>query len=61
MKGLSQCACPVSFQKGVLCVEVSEPIWMQELKFLENDIKGKLNHTLGETVIKKIEFRLRRG
>jgi len=59
VKGLSQCASPVSFKKGTLFVEVSEPIWMQELSFLENDIKARLNHCLDGDVVKRIEFRLK--
>ena len=41
-----------------LRVTVSDPIWLQELKFVEKDIKEKLNIKLGRKVVEKIEFRI---
>jgi predicted nucleic acid-binding Zn ribbon protein len=49
---------PSWIRKGILRVEVSEPIWLQELKFAAETIKEKLNNQLGGPKIKKIEFRL---
>lgn len=41
-----------------LKVRVSDPIWLQELKFLEEDIRRRLNETLGREAVDKIEFRV---
>ena len=49
---------PSWIKKGRLRVKVSDPIWLQELKFVEEDIKEKLNMKLGRKVVEKIEFRL---
>ena len=41
-----------------LRVTVSDPIWLQELIFLEEDIRTKLNEKLCREAVKKIEFRM---
>ncbi len=61
MGELVQYARPVVLTRGKLRVEVSDPIWIQELKFLEKEIMEKLNQALGKRAVKGIEFRLRRG
>jgi len=48
-------------RKGLLRVEVSDPIWLQELEFVSEDIREKLNERLGGKRIKKLEFRLSSG
>ena len=40
-------------------VAVSDPIWMQELKFVEENVREKLNRRLGREAVQKVEFRLR--
>ncbi len=49
---------PSWIKDRVLRVWVAEPIWLQELKFLEEDIRGRLNDTLGRKAVRKIEFRV---
>lgn len=42
-----------------LRVKVSDPIWLQELSFMEENIRNTLNARLGRKAVEKIEFRLR--
>jgi predicted nucleic acid-binding Zn ribbon protein len=48
-------------RKGLLRVEVSDPIWLQELEFISDDIRERLNERLGGKRIKRLEFRLSSG
>jgi predicted nucleic acid-binding Zn ribbon protein len=41
-----------------LRVTVSDPIWSQELKFMEEVIREKLNTKLGRPAVEKIDFRV---
>jgi len=56
--GISSNAGPSWIRNGRLRVTVSDPIWLQELKFVQNDIKEKLNDKLGRVAVKNIEFRV---
>ena len=49
---------PLWIKNGKLKVTVSDPIWLQELKFVEKDIREKLNDKLGRKAIDTIEFRV---
>ncbi|NQU15247.1 MAG: DUF721 domain-containing protein [Desulfobacteraceae bacterium] len=55
---ISDNARPSWIRNGVLRVRVSNAVWLQELKFLEEDIRRDLNKTLGREAVKKIEFRV---
>jgi len=55
---ISKNARPLWIKNGKLKVTVSNPIWLQELQFVEKDIKEKLNGTLGRKAVDKIEFRV---
>jgi predicted nucleic acid-binding Zn ribbon protein len=59
--GIARHARPSWIRKGILRIEVSDPIWLQELEFEAETIKEKLNGQLGGKTIKKIEFRLNSG
>jgi len=59
--GIAGHARPSLIRKGLLRVEVSDPIWLQELEFVSEDIREKLNERLGGKRIKKLEFRLSSG
>ncbi len=50
---------PVWIKKGRLRVKVSDPIWLQELSFMEANIRKNLNERLGRMAINKIEFKMR--
>ena len=55
---ISDHAKPAFIRKGRLRVDVSEPIWIQELEFMEQTIRDRLNENLGRKAVKAIEFRL---
>jgi predicted nucleic acid-binding Zn ribbon protein len=49
---------PLWIKDRRLRVKVSDPIWLQELSYLEVGMREKLNARLGRQAIDKIEFRL---
>ena len=49
---------PEWIKDGKLRVRVLDPIWLQELGFVEETIKEKLNRRLGRKAVDRIEFRL---
>jgi len=53
---ISQIARPLWVKEGRLRVTVSDPIWLQELEFLEPDIRQRLNERLGRQAVEKIGF-----
>lgn len=50
---------PLWVKNKRLRVKVSDPIWLQELSFLEETLRNKLNERLGRNAVERIEFRLR--
>lgn len=58
---ISRHAQPSWIKNGKLMVSVSDPIWLQELRFMEEDIKGKLNKKLGRDAVEKIGFKVGPG
>ena len=55
---VSQNAQPTAFKGKLLLVEVNSSVWMQQLQFLKEDIIGKINATIGETVVEDIKFKI---
>jgi predicted nucleic acid-binding Zn ribbon protein len=49
---------PEWIKNGKLRVRVSNSVWLQELGFVEETIKEKLNRRLGRRAVDRIEFRL---
>ncbi len=49
---------PLWIKDRRLRVKVSDPIWLQELSYMEVTIREKLNARLGRQAVEKIEFRL---
>jgi predicted nucleic acid-binding Zn ribbon protein len=49
---------PSWIKDGRLRVDVTNPIWLQELAFVKENIRGRLNERLGREAVKRIEFRL---
>lgn len=49
---------PSLIRNGVLTIGVRQPIWLQELKFMAEDIRGKLNERLGREAVRDIRFKL---
>lgn len=52
---------PTWIKDGRLRVKVTDPIWLQELGFVGDDIKEKINKKLGRKAVERIEFRLEAG
>lgn len=57
---ISESTRPSRIKKGRLKVTVSDPIWLQELRFLEGAIREKLNKRLGRKAVDRIDFRVGR-
>ena len=55
---ISKNARPLWIKNGKLKVTVSDPIWLQELQFVEKDIREKLNGKLGRKAVDSIQFRV---
>lgn len=53
---ISKNAQPLRIKNKKLKVRVSDPIWFQELQFLEEQIRDNLNKKLGRKAVVKIEF-----
>jgi len=49
---------PLWIKDRRLRVKVSDPIWLQELCYLEAGVREKLNARLGRQAVEKIEFRI---
>ena len=47
---------PVRIRRGLLCVAVDSPVWMQELQFLKESIRAQLNTRAGGDVISDLFF-----
>lgn len=47
---------PDGFRAGVLSVRVDSPTWMQELQFMKESIRSRLNQRLGQPLIRDIYF-----
>jgi predicted nucleic acid-binding Zn ribbon protein len=58
---IAQHARPLWIKGGRLRVAVSDPIWLQELTFAEQQIRQALNERLGREAVKKVEFRMGPG
>ena len=55
---IAEHARPANIMKKKLRVHVSEPIWLQELEYVAETIKEKLNKKLCRNAVEKIVFRL---
>jgi predicted nucleic acid-binding Zn ribbon protein len=45
---------PVRFDRGTLIIEVANSVWMNEVRFLLEEIKYKINHHMGKIWVDKI-------
>lgn len=52
---------PTWIKDGRLRVKVSDPIWLQELGYMGDAIKDKINGKLGRKAVESMEFRLDTG
>lgn len=47
---------PISLRAGVLTVSVDAPTWLQELQFLKDTLRQRLNTRLGQPLIDDLHF-----
>jgi hypothetical protein len=55
-EAIAQRAQPAGYHRGVLSVRVTSHAWMQELQFLKETIRARLNARLGREQIRDIYF-----
>jgi hypothetical protein len=53
-------AVPAQFRDGTLFIDVADHVWMQELKFQEAELIGRLNDALRESLVRRLFFQLAR-
>jgi hypothetical protein len=44
----------------MLFIDVADSVWIQELKFQEGELIGRLNDALGESLVRRLFFQLAR-
>ena len=47
---------PVQFMKGTLTIEVTSSVWLQELRFLADEIKNNVNQHQGHQWVNRIQL-----
>ena len=57
-KNIADHARPSWIKKGVLMVKVTDNVWLQELEFMTEKIRERLNSKLKRDAIKKIRFKV---
>jgi len=50
---------PVRIDRGILYVEVDDPIWLAQVKYMKADIHAKITEALQKEAIKDVRFYLR--
>jgi predicted nucleic acid-binding Zn ribbon protein len=48
---------PLWIKDGILKVAVTEPVWLNELRFASEEIRSSLNAVLGRPAVRQIQFR----
>jgi predicted nucleic acid-binding Zn ribbon protein len=49
---------PAAFKGSLLIVHAVSSSWLQQLRFLKVDIIKKVNHSLGQPLVKDIKFKI---
>ncbi len=49
---------PLSLKNGVLKITVTDHAWLQQLQFLKEEIRGRLNKKVGKTVVVNLYFQV---
>jgi predicted nucleic acid-binding Zn ribbon protein len=57
---VAKIASPAQFRSGTLFIDVADNVWIQELKFQEGELIGRLNAALGEPLVRRLFFQLAR-
>jgi len=50
---------PVRINRGILYVEVDDPIWLAQVKYMKVNILNKITDALGNETIKDVRFYLK--
>ncbi len=58
---VAKVAFPAQFRNGTLFIDVADNVWMQELKFQEGELIGRLNDALREPLVRRLFFQLARS
>jgi len=56
---ISKHAQPIGIRGNQLLIEVSSSAWLNELMFLKEDLRKRLNKSIGKEIIKGIRFYLK--
>jgi predicted nucleic acid-binding Zn ribbon protein len=57
---VAKIAFPAQLRNGTLFIDVADNVWMQELKFQEGELIGRLNEALHEPLVRRLFFQLAR-
>ena len=57
-QGVAANSKPGAFKDGILIVHVSSSVWVQHLRFMENDLKTKINLALERPLVKELRFKI---
>lgn len=52
---------PVRITKGILFVEVDDPLWLTQLRYMKLDIQAKIKETLQNESVKDVKFYLKQS
>lgn len=52
---------PVRITGGILYVEVDDPVWLTQLRYMKIDIQEKIEEKLKKDILKDIRFFLKNG
>ena len=57
-EGIAQNAKPGAFKDGTLLVHVSSSVWLQQMRFIQQDLHANLNRALGRPLVKELRFKI---
>jgi predicted nucleic acid-binding Zn ribbon protein len=49
---------PSAFNGGILIIQVTNSVWLQQLQFLRQEILTKLNDRCGSLVVRELKFKI---
>jgi predicted nucleic acid-binding Zn ribbon protein len=58
---VAKVAVPVQLRNGTLFIDVADHVWMQELKFQEGELMGRINDALHGPLVRRLFFQLSRA
>ncbi len=56
---IAQHATPVRIKDHVLFVEVDDPLWLSQMKYMKGDVLGKIDVRIKRGVLKDVKFYLK--